>query len=59
MPKNNDESCSKMVHRVLDAAERIVIYQIAGRANDEEISDVLIKDDFRRGPRISAANNDA
>src|SRR6266550_8531389 len=58
MPKNNDESCSKMVDCVLDAAQRIVIHQIAGRANDEEVPDVLIENDFGRGARISAADDD-
>src|SRR5512133_3088760 len=57
MSKNNDESRSKMIHRVLDAPKRIVIHQIAGRADDEEVPNVLIENDFGRRPRISAAHN--
>src|SRR6266446_673905 len=58
MPENNDEPCSKMVYRVLDASQRIVIHQITGCADDEEVSDVLIKNDFGRRPRISAPHDD-
>ena len=58
VPKNNDESCSKMIHRVLDTAQRIVIHQITSRTNHKEISDALIKNDFGCRPRISATDDD-
>src|SRR3977135_1185982 len=58
MPENNDESCSKMLHRVLDAPQRMIIHQISGRANDEEVTNGLIKNNFGRRARISASDND-
>jgi hypothetical protein len=32
-------------------------HEIAGRADDEEVPDVLIENDFGRGARISASDN--
>src|SRR5882724_2309791 len=58
MPENNDESCSKMVHCVLDAPQRMIIHQVAGSADDEEVPDALIKNYFGRRPRISAPDDD-
>ena len=47
-----------MLDRVLDAAEGVIIHQIARGADDEELPDALIEDDLRRGPRICASHND-
>jgi hypothetical protein len=57
MPQNDDETCAKMLDRVLDATQGIIIHQIAGRADDEEVPDVLIENDFGRRPRIGASND--
>ena len=57
MPENNDEPDAEMFDPVLDTAQRIVIHQIARRPNDEKIPDILIEDDFGRGPRIGASDN--
>jgi hypothetical protein len=57
MPKNDDESSAQIRHRVLDAAQRIVIHEIAGGADHEEVTDVLIEDDFGRSPRISTTDD--
>ena len=46
-----------MVHRVLDASQGVVVNLSAGCADDKEVSDVLIKDDLGRRPRISATDN--
>ena len=56
MPENNDESCAKIRHPVFDSAQRIVIHQIPGGPDNEEISDTLIENNFRRGARIGATD---
>jgi hypothetical protein len=58
MAEDNYESGAEMLHRVLDAAQRIVIDQIAGDANDKQVSDALVEDDFGSGPRIRASYDD-
>ena len=57
MPENNNESCSKVAYRVLDASQRIVIHQVAGRPDNEEVTDALIENDFRPRPRICATHD--
>src|SRR3977135_3030817 len=56
--KNNDETDAQMLDRVFDTAKSVVIDQIAGRADDNEVANVLIEDDLGCGPRISASDND-
>src|SRR5438477_13040703 len=48
VPKNDNESCSKMVHCVLNTSQPILIHQIAGRADNEEVTNGLIKNDLGR-----------
>jgi hypothetical protein len=47
-----------VAYRVLDAAQRIIIYEIAGCADDEEVPDALIENNFRRCARIGATDDD-
>src|SRR3981189_3367961 len=56
--KNNDEAGAEILDRVFNTAESVVIDQIAGRADDKEVANVLIEDDLGCGPRISASDND-
>jgi hypothetical protein len=47
-----------MFHRILNAAQGIIIDQISGGPNDKKVTDALIEDYFGRSPRIRASHND-
>ena len=55
---NNDETGAEMVHCVFDAAETVVIDQVARGADHEKVADVVIEDEFRRGARVGAGDDD-
>ena len=50
MAEDNDEPDAQMFDRVLDTPKRIVIYQISGSPNDEEVPDSLVEDNFGGRP---------
>src|SRR3954449_13238357 len=47
-----------MFDRVFDAAEGVFIHEITGCANNEEIANVLIEDNFGSGARVGAGKYD-
>src|SRR5438034_6672564 len=55
---NNDETGAEMVHCVFDAAETVVIDQVACGADHEKVADVVIEDEFGRSARVGAAHYD-
>src|SRR4029077_18826122 len=56
--EHNNQTRAEMFDPVFDAAQSVVVDQIAGVPDYENISDVLIKDDFGRRARIRASEND-
>src|SRR5260370_29726973 len=58
MTQNYDQACARVRHRVFDAAQRVVVDQIASRANDEKVTQVLVEDQLGRSAGISASDND-
>src|SRR5437867_4285600 len=58
MTQNYDQACARVCHRVFDAAQRMVVDQIASRANDEKVTQVLVEDQLRRTAGIGACDND-
>lgn len=58
MTQNYDQACARVPHRVFDAAQRMVVDQIASRANDEKVTQVLVEDQLRRNARIGASDDD-
>ena len=58
MPEHDDEPRAKVLHRVFNAAQRVIIHEVARRAHNKQVADVLVEDDFRRRARIRAANDD-
>ena len=48
-----------MRHRIFNAAQGVIIYEVAGRADNEEVADVLVEDYLGGGPGISASQNDS
>jgi hypothetical protein len=47
-----------MRYCIFDAAERMIVNQVARRANDEKVTEVLIENQFRRNSGIGASDDD-
>ena len=45
-------------HRVFDAAQSVLVHQIPGGANHEQLAQIGIKEEFRTGPGVCAADDD-
>jgi hypothetical protein len=58
MAQHKNQARSQLRDAVLDTSESRVIYDIARQPNDEQITDPLIEEDFRRHARIGAAYDD-
>ena len=56
--KNDHQTHAEMFDRILDAAQSVVIDEVAGVPNHEKVPDVLVEDDFWRCAGICAAEND-
>ena len=56
--ENDYQTHAEMFDRVLDAAQSVVIDDVAGVPNHEKVSDVLIEDDFWRCAGVCAAEDD-
>ena len=56
--QNDNQACAQVRHRVLDAAQGMVVDQIASGANDEKITKVLVEDQLGRSAGIGACDND-
>jgi hypothetical protein len=56
--EHDDERRPEPRRRELDAADLGRRNDVAGHADDEEISEPLVEDDFRRGSRIRTAKHD-
>src|SRR5215472_14413713 len=56
--ENDHQTHAEMFDRVLDAAQSVVIDEVAGVPNHEKVSDVLIEDDFWRCAGVCAAEDD-
>jgi hypothetical protein len=55
---DNDEAGAEMVHCVFDAAQSVIIDQVARSADHEKVANVVVEDEFGRGARVGAANYD-
>src|ERR1700719_3599232 len=58
MTQNHDQACAQVRDSVLDGAQRMVVDQIASRANNEKVTQVLVEDQLGRSARIGASEND-
>src|SRR6266404_1476884 len=56
--EHNNQTRAKMLDPVLDAAQSMVIDQVAGVPNDKNIANGLIENNFGRRAGIGAAEND-
>ena len=56
--EHDDEAGAVALRRKLDAADLRGCDDVAGDADDEQIAEPLVEDDFRRHARIRAAEND-
>src|SRR5438876_10728365 len=58
MTQDHDQARAQVRDCVFDAAQRMVVDQIASRANDEKVTQVLVEDQLRRNARIGASDDD-
>jgi len=58
MTEDNDQSASKRLDRILDAADAGRGDDIAGDTDHKEVAESLIEEYFRRSPRVRAAEDD-
>src|SRR5216684_8454975 len=58
MTQNYNQARAQVRHPVFDGAQRMVVDQVARRANDEKVTQVLVEDQFRPGAGIGACDND-
>ena len=56
--ENNDQTHAEMFDRVFDAAQSVVIDEVAGVPNHEKVPDVLVEDDFWRCAGVCATEDD-
>ena len=57
MSENHDYLAAEVLDGVFDASYRDGIGTVTGIADDEEVAEVLVEDQFRREPAVSAAEN--
>src|SRR5260370_40198197 len=58
MTQNDDQACAQVRLSVLDGAQRMVVDQIASRANNEKVTQVLVEDQLGRSAGIGTSEND-
>src|SRR5207247_3847398 len=58
MTQDHDQARAQVRDCVFDAAQRMVVDQIASRANDEKVTEVLVEDQLGRSAGIGAPDND-
>src|SRR2546423_15090296 len=58
MTEHDNQSRAQNIDAVLDAAQALIVEHVACYANDEQISQAFIKDDFRWHPRIGTTKDD-
>ena len=56
--QNHEQLRIQMDSSVFNAAGNIIGNDVSGDANDKEISEPLIKDEFHRNTRVAASQND-
>src|SRR5882724_8333962 len=59
MTQDHDQARAQVCDCVLDAAQCMVVDQIASCANDEKVTQVLVEDQLGRGAGIGASENDS
>src|SRR6266487_365604 len=59
MTQNHNQSCTKVRHPVFDSAQCMVVDQVASRANDKKVTEVLVEDQLGRSTGIGASDNDS
>src|SRR5437879_9865016 len=59
MTQDYDQARAHVLHPVFDAAQRMVVDQIASRANDKKVTEVLVEDQLGRSTGIGASDNDS
>ena len=57
MAEHHNEACSEVFDRVFNAAQGVIVDQIAGIPGHKKIPDVLIEDNLGRSARIGADHN--
>ena len=56
--QDDDEARTKLARGELDATDLRRRHDVAGDANDEEVTESLVEDDFCRDARVGAAEDD-
>ena len=56
--QDDDQPRAEMVDGIFNAPQAMVVDQVAGRADHEQVADVLVEDQFRRGPRVGTTDDD-
>jgi hypothetical protein len=56
MTQNYNQARAQVRHPVFDGAQRMVVDQIARRANDEKVTQVLVEDQLGRSAGIIQAD---
>ena len=55
--QHHDQLCFEMLHRVLDAAQDIIVHQVPRHPDDEQISQALIEKQLGGNSRVGASEN--
>ena len=58
MAQDDDQPRAEVVDGIFNAPQAMVVDQVAGRADHKQIADVLVKNQFRRGPRVGTTDDD-
>ena len=56
--EHDNQAGAQVRDGVFDAAQGVLAREIAGDADDKQIADMLVEDQFRRGARVRAADDD-
>src|SRR5262245_47109919 len=59
MTENDNESSTQVRHRILNAAQGVLVHDVARSADDKKIADIRVENDFGSGARIGAGKNDS
>jgi hypothetical protein len=57
MPEHNNQACSQMFDYIFDAAHRNRIHHLSGGANDKDIAQSHVKNEFGRDAGIRATQD--
>src|SRR5438270_4185449 len=58
MTEHHNQARTQGRNAVFDGAQRMVVNQVARRANDKKLTQVLVEDQLGRSARIGAGHND-